>query len=224
MICAWSSLAILLSAFLAGDRAGADPITRPLISDAQANQLLARWGDDGIGAWSWKEDDDKVDDIQQRSMGRYKSSPIDASEADLLEAVVNDSVNGKCPLHIEVLWTSELASSVLGTPAIFTSPLTGTKHIAIATMAHTVELLDAAGGTALYGWPVSFEGLHFHASPTLFDVNRDGIQDICLASTDGRLLWLEPREFGKFLPDEQLKVPTLQVNQEWFVDIDLKDP
>lgn len=86
------------------------------------------------------------------------------------------------------------------------------------------------------GWPVSFEGSMFHSSPALHDIDKDGVQDVLVVDrcacfspprrerrprksdsphSDGRILWLEADEEGRFAAEHELLVPRLAVRKDW---------
>jgi hypothetical protein len=74
-------------------------------------------------------------------------------------------------------------------------------------------LLELCG--LISGWPVGFERRGFHSSPLLYDMDHDGIQDIIVADSDARLLWLRLGDFGQYLHDIELVVPKLKVRKNW---------
>ena len=48
-------------------------------------------------------------------------------------------------------------------------------------------MLEAADGAQAAGWP-AFHKSKLHASPLLYDVDSDGVQDILVATYDGQIL------------------------------------
>ncbi len=48
-------------------------------------------------------------------------------------------------------------------------------------------MLEAADGAQAAGWP-AFHKSKVHASPLLYDVDSDGVQDILVATYDGQIL------------------------------------
>ena len=49
------------------------------------------------------------------------------------------------------------------------------------------QVLEAADGAQAAGWP-AFHKSKVHASPLLYDVDSDGVQDILVATYDGQIL------------------------------------
>ena len=50
-----------------------------------------------------------------------------------------------------------------------------------------MQVLEAADGAQAAGWP-AFHKSKVHASPLLYDVDSDGVQDILVATYDGQIL------------------------------------
>ena len=67
------------------------------------------------------------------------------------------------------------------------------------------------------GWPVGFERRMFHSTPVLYDMDSDGIQDIVVADSNARVLWLRLGDYGTYLHDIELRVPRLKVRRNWSV-------
>lgn len=90
---------------------------------------------------------------------------------------VSCAVRVQCPLSVDLLWSTELGSSVYSTPLVYPMFRDGSRQLVFTTFTHFVEIVDH-DGTKPAGWPVAFEGSTFHTSPTLHDINHDGIEDI----------------------------------------------
>eukprot|EP00752_Nemacystus_decipiens_P003264 g3021.t1 len=117
----------------------------------------------------------------------------------------------ECPLDISVLWTAEVDSPVYSTPVILPASGDGRKQIVLATL-RNVELLEG-DGSAPYPWPIEMDdhdNAAFLASPSLHDVDGDGVQDICVADTMGWVRWLTPKDGAStlpYLPDHRQYLP-----------------
>ena len=55
----------------------------------------------------------------------------------------------------------------------------------------------------------------FHTTPVLYDMDSDGIQDIVVADSNARVLWLRLGDYGTYLHDVELRVPRLKVRRNW---------
>jgi hypothetical protein len=67
----------------------------------------------------------------------------------------------------------------------------GGQLLILPTLAHDVAAVDVDTGAAAEGWPVTFEGSHFHAAAAVHDVNGDGVADVCAVSAEGHIFWLQ---------------------------------
>ena len=39
----------------------------------------------------------------------------------------------------------------------------------------------------------------FHTNPLVYDIDRDGVEDVMAADTNGRILWIKLGEFGQYV-------------------------
>ncbi|CAM9587582.1 unnamed protein product, partial [Discosporangium mesarthrocarpum] len=115
-----------------------------------------------------------------------------------------------CPLDVEVLWTAEVESPVYSTPLIYPFTPNGHKQVVFATLRHALEMLEADGSVP-WQWPVEFDGTVFHASPVVYDIDEDGLQDLCVASTDGNVHWISLGEYPRYMETYHLKLPPRRV-------------
>ncbi|KAG5180425.1 hypothetical protein JKP88DRAFT_263896 [Tribonema minus] len=100
----------------------------------------------------------------------------------------------------------------------------GGQSIVVPTLVHDVAALDVATGLPPEGWPVSFEGSHFHASAAVHDVDGDGVQDVCAVSAEGHIFWIQMGAQGRYLSDYHVRVPTLRVRRDWYEGLDAESP
>ncbi len=61
--------------------------------------------------------------------------------------------------------------------------------VLVVTISHPSreQVLEAADGAQAAGWP-AFHKSKVHASPLLYDVDSDGVQDVLIATYDGQIL------------------------------------
>ncbi|XP_024965436.1 protein DEFECTIVE IN EXINE FORMATION 1 isoform X2 [Cynara cardunculus var. scolymus] len=69
------------------------------------------------------------------------------------------------------------------------------------------------------GWP-AFHQSTVHASPLLYDIDKDGVREIALATYNGEVLFF--RTSGYMMSDK-LEVPRLKAKRDWYVGL-LPDP
>lgn len=65
------------------------------------------------------------------------------------------------------------------------------------------------------GWP-SFHQSTVLSSPLLYDIDKDGVRDIALATRDGEVLFIWVK--GYMMPDK-LVIPRLKVKKDWYVGL-----
>ena len=80
-----------------------------------------------------------------------------------------------------------------------------------------MEVLGGTGGHKPWGWPVSFEDSEFLGSPLLFDIDRDGKDDVGVVDKNGNVFFIRLGEYGQYLEDYHVKVPRLKVKKNWYV-------
>ena len=57
------------------------------------------------------------------------------------------------------------------------------------------QVLEAQDGATAVGWP-AFHKSTVHSSPFLYDIDRDGVEDIGLATFDGKILFFKDTVCG----------------------------
>ncbi|CAD7696447.1 unnamed protein product [Ostreobium quekettii] len=124
-----------------------------------------------------------------------------------------------CSHKIHLRWMTEVSSSVYSTPLITDLYSDGHKDIVVPSFVHYLEVLEAEDGAKAVGWP-AFHQSTVHTSPFLYDIDRDGIQDIGIATYDGEILFY--KDTGAKLP-QSLLIPKLPVKKDWYVGLN-EDP
>ena len=81
---------------------------------------------------------------------------------------------------------TQVSSSVYATPIITDFFSDNKKEILVPSHVHYFEVLEAEDGASAVGWPV-FHKSHLHGSPFLFDVDRDGVLDVGIATYNGEI-------------------------------------
>ncbi|XP_077216185.1 protein DEFECTIVE IN EXINE FORMATION 1-like isoform X2 [Tasmannia lanceolata] len=65
------------------------------------------------------------------------------------------------------------------------------------------------------GWP-AFHQSTIHSSPLLFDIDKDGVREVALATYNGEVLFFR---ISGYLMTERLEVPRLKVRKNWYVGL-----
>mmetsp|Transcript_36612 Transcript_36612/g.46648 ORF Transcript_36612/g.46648 Transcript_36612/m.46648 type:complete len:884 (-) Transcript_36612:93-2744(-) len=207
----WISLLYLVSV-------SSDPISNPLANQDDLGRVAADLKHPFNAFAVGEEDQPKKLNTSYHSQYALKSAQVPfAREVGKLEADSIGMGNRQCPLDIEVLWVKEVGSSVYASPLIHplhSEDMNG-KQIVVSTFLSYLEMLEWDGDSP-YGWPLAFEGRAFHGSPTLFDVDDDGQEDLCVVDTDGNILWIQVGAFGKYQRDYEVAIPPLRVRRDWF--------
>ena len=121
-------------------------------------------------------------------------------------------------IEFGVKWSATVSSSVFSTPLVFTSS-EGKKHVLVSTFYQTLEMLTSTGFRP-WGWPTTFEGSTFQGTPVLYDVDGDGIDDIGVVDKNANVFFVRTGEFGQYLEDYHMQVPSLRVKKDWHVGLD----
>lgn len=121
----------------------------------------------------------------------------------------------QCPVELSFLWATETHNSIYATPALFPLYHNGLKQAVLASYAQDVELVEHDGHKPV-GWPVTFAGALFHASPLLYDLDADGQNDVVLCALDGRVIFVHLDEDAQYVGEYTLEVPRLWVRRDWF--------
>eukprot|EP00755_Sulcionema_specki_P025246 Sspe_Gene.82884::Locus_54343_Transcript_1_2_Confidence_0.667_Length_897::g.82884::m.82884 len=119
----------------------------------------------------------------------------------------------QCKHVQDVMWMTEVGSSIYQTPLIADLYSDDTKEIITPTFIQYMEVLDGATGDSAQGWPYTHQDLTAHTSPLLVDMNRDGNNEIMLATATGELLFFA--ENGTALLTT-IKVPPLRIAKHWY--------
>jgi len=122
-------------------------------------------------------------------------------------------------VDFRIKWSSSVSSSVYSTPLIFQSSDGGKKHILVSTFYQTLEMLESTGFKP-WGWPITFEGSTFQGTPVLFDVDGDGVEEIGVVDKSANVYFVRMGEYGQYLEDFHMQVPSLRVKRDWHVGLD----
>ena len=197
-------LALVVANLLLNSRGS--PLTNPLVSDSQIGQVIPTYLQSGPGT----------------KKAYYNETPALHLEAGEVQHGRRDEFSGKhetcLDIDFDVKWSATLSSSVYSTPLVFLST-EGRKHVLVSTFYQTLELLKATGDKP-WGWPTTFEGSTFQGTPVLYDVDGDGIDDIGVVDKNANVFFVRMGEFGQYLEDYHMQVPSLRVKKDWFVGLD----
>lgn len=192
MAVSWVSFFLLCAAVVFSS-----PITNPLRSDEDINQVLPEYFDSK----------------------RTKSFHTFTPNASITAQEVTSSINSIALSEFKLRWSTTVGSPVYSSPVIFPSGVEGKKQIYVNTFYQYAELLDSDGYKA-WGWPLSFEDSSFQGSPMLYDVDGDGNLDMGLVDKNGNMFWVRIGEFGEYLEDYHIQVPKLRVKRDWSQGLD----
>jgi len=143
------------------------------------------------------------------------SSPIAVEEVIFGERTGNASHG--CELDLRLRWITEMGSGIYTSPVLADLHGDGATEILASTFTRYVEVVEGENGHTAAGWPFVFDRSSFHASPLLFDVDRDGTRDIVVATNDGEIVFLG--EDGLPMHGWTLKVPPLVVRKNWYLGL-----
>jgi hypothetical protein len=194
---------------------GCSPITNPFPADGDLNAIIPDYLDTHHTETSPKKDYHKMSPnstIQATAIQLQSSSQYDKDD---LQCVDSESVEFK------LRWSNTVGSAVYAPPVIFPSANSDNKQIFVSNYYTTVELLDGDGYKP-WGWPLSFEGSSFHASPLLHDVDEDGVVDVGVVDTNGNLFWIATggNVGDQYLEDYHIQIPKLKVKRDWTKGLD----
>ena len=125
----------------------------------------------------------------------------------------------QCPISISQLWTTGLSSGVVGTPILHSLRDGSHSQIIIPGAGDFLFALETDGYPAP-GWPVEFPSHSFLTSPTTFDFNGDGYDEILVASTSGYVLGVSTTKEGIYDGEMLIKVPRMAVKKDWYVGLE----
>ena len=98
--------------------------------------------------------------------------------------------------------------------------LHGVKAIEASGVAVGVQALEGSYGARINGFEngnaEDLSGSTVHASPIMYDINSDGLEEILLATYDGEILFFFQNGSRYFL---NMKLPRIQVKRDWYVGL-----
>ncbi len=121
---------------------------------------------------------------------------------------------------MNLLWHTELKSSVYSTPVITDLGGDGRKDVVTTTYVRYVDVLEGTDGHEAPGFPFMFDRASFHSSPLLHDVDGDGRMDIITVTTLGEIVFL--RDDGTTL-GQSYKLPPLPVKRNWYKGLEKEE-
>ena len=122
----------------------------------------------------------------------------------------NDEEGGtQCSFNLQLKWMAETTSSIYATPVITDLYADGYKEVVVPSFVHHLEVFQGDNGAQAAGFPAFHED-KVHASPLLYDIDHDGIQDIVLSTYSGEILFYQ--DTAKKLP-VALSLPSLPVDR-----------
>jgi len=85
----------------------------------------------------------------------------------------------------------------------------------VPSFVHYLEVLEGTDGDKVPGWP-AFHQSNVHSSPLLYDIDKDGVREIALATYNGVVNFF--RVSGYMMMDK-LEVPRRKVRKDWYVGL-----
>ncbi|MBA0713494.1 hypothetical protein Golax_012527 [Gossypium laxum] len=136
------------------------------------------------------------------------------------------SLNTQCPRNLELRWQTEVSSSIYATPLIADINSDGKLDIVVPSFLHYLEVLEGSDGDKMPGTSASFSSNHVswpafhqstvHSSPLLYDIDKDGVREIALATYNGEVLFFR---VSGYLMTDKLEVPRRKVRKDWHVGL-----
>ncbi|KAK5582835.1 hypothetical protein RB653_004423 [Dictyostelium firmibasis] len=125
-------------------------------------------------------------------------------------------------IELDIIWESQLASTISNTPLIVDLFGTGDKQI-IITNSHTyIEVINGIDGDRLIGgWPYILADSSFATSPLVYDIDGNGDLDIMVSTTDAEIVFIDSKKVIA-IKEKTLKVPPLKVKKLWYDGLDGK--
>jgi len=195
---AWAGALLLLA------QINSSPLTNPLREDGDVSQV--------IPAYLMTSSSKKA---------YYNETPAHHLEATAVKKkkhVITGRHESCSNIEFDVKWSTTVSSSVYSSPLMFMSS-EGKKHVLVSTFYQTLEMLEATGFKP-WGWPTTFEGSTFQGSPVLYDVDGDGIDDLGVVDKNANVFFVRTGEFGQYLEDYHMQVPSLRVKKDWHTGLD----
>ena len=119
----------------------------------------------------------------------------------------------ECPADIDLKWAAEAGSSVYATPRVADLFHDGRPDLLVPGFVGALEALEGSRGARLPGWPAAHQSTA-HASPLMYDIDFDGVEEAVLATYNGEVLFF--RDTGQELRQHRLTVPRLRVRRRWY--------
>ncbi|XWS55564.1 hypothetical protein CRYUN_Cryun09bG0011000 [Craigia yunnanensis] len=91
----------------------------------------------------------------------------------------------------------------------------GKLDIVVPSFVHYLEVLEGSDGDKMPGWP-AFHLSTVHSSPLLYDIDKDGVKEIALATYNGEVLFFR---VSGFMMTDKLEVPRRKVRKDWYVGL-----
>eukprot|EP00003_Mantamonas_plastica_P018580 TRINITY_DN3036_c0_g1_i8.p1 TRINITY_DN3036_c0_g1~~TRINITY_DN3036_c0_g1_i8.p1 ORF type:complete len:185 (+),score=75.89 TRINITY_DN3036_c0_g1_i8:25-555(+) len=128
-------------------------------------------------------------DVDKKN-NKYRSKE---AQENVIDSLFDEgqSHNDKCHVSADLLWTTEVGYSIYTTPLVSDLLSDGRKEIISGTYVRYVEVLEAADGHRVPGWPYAFAKSSFHASPLLYDINKDGQNEVVVTTGNGEIVFLK---------------------------------
>lgn len=127
----------------------------------------------------------------------------------------NILLNKHCPQNLKHRWQIKVNSSMRAAPLIADSNSDGKLGVVVPSLVHYLEVLEGSNGDRMPGWPV-FHGSIVHASPLLYDIDKDGVREIALATYNGEILFFR---ISGYLMSDKLVVPQFKMNRNFHEDL-----
>ncbi|XP_027072575.2 protein DEFECTIVE IN EXINE FORMATION 1-like [Coffea arabica] len=127
----------------------------------------------------------------------------------------SELLNTQCPQHLELRWQTEVSSSIYATPLIADINSDGKLDVVVPSFVHYLEVLEGSDGDKMPGWP-AFHQSTVHSSPFLYDIDKDGVREIGLATYNGEVLFFR---VSGYMMSDKLEIPRLKVKKDWYVGL-----
>lgn len=124
-----------------------------------------------------------------------------------------------CHFDVAIRWIADIGSRGYGTPLI-DDVFGEERQIVVAGLENFVEILYGTDGDKAKNWPFSLTSTMV-ASPLLFDIDSDGVDELLITTKDGDFVFLRTDAL-QVVAGKTLKVPPLQVARDWYLTVDEK--
>nr|GMC69290.1 protein DEFECTIVE IN EXINE FORMATION 1 [Ipomoea batatas] len=127
----------------------------------------------------------------------------------------DELLNTQCPQHLELRWQTEVSSSIYASPLVADINSDGKLEVVVPSFVHYLEVLEGSDGDKVPGWP-AFHQSTVHSSPFQYDIDKDGVREIGLATYNGEVLFFR---VSGYMMSDKLVIPRLRVKQNWYVGL-----